>query len=507
MKNRKTTNIFKGPAGTNIRSGEKGPEKTGGKSGFFSEFKPVFPQSDTAKGLPARIFFLILAFAAGGLSAQQAGGGEDWTRERLLAAALEHNSGYLLAESRDRGARSALSAARAARLPTLRFSADLGYLANPPGVTVDRGAFYPGGGPIPVPLPLEDMRIRLSEKTRYEFGLTLEQPIFTWGRIHHSIKAAGLMSQAAALRIDQEKRDITTTLDVYLATLHSLREIRSLIAEQKKSAERLIVISNESFAQGFILRTDLNTARLLSSEVKLADYEALDGWNGSASALRTLTGLENLDPGAVSPAAWEDRSYSANDLDRLFEDTLRSSLGLRLLALKTRALESLVSAAKGQLYGKPELGLFLQLGYGGPAFPLFQEGWKEDDEYKFTLTLGIRSLLFDGGAVYHGVKQKREDLVQARLEEEKGRRDLREYLEKTLSVLEVSELRQEYLEIKIEASRSLTDQAESAWKSGYGEEREYLSRELVWYSDRIALLREQLAARIAVLRLENITGL
>ena len=462
-----------------------------------------------------RVLFLTLVLAAGKtpLSAQQGGGGGgDWTRDRLLAAALEHNSGYLLAESRNRGARAALSAARAARLPTLRFSADLGYLANPPGVTIEKGAFFPGAVlPLPglslPPFPSEDMRIRLSEKTRYEFGLTLEQPIFTWGRIHHSIKAAGLASQAAVLQTDQERRDIATALDIYLATLRGLREIRALIAEQKKSAERLVTLSNESFARGFILRTDLNAARLLSSEVKLADYEAADGWNGSASALRTLTGLEDLDPGAFSLPPGELRSYSMEDMYRLFEDTLRSSLGLKLLSLRTQAAGSLVSAAGGQLYGKPELGLFLQLGYGGPAFPLFQEGWKDDDEYKFTLTLGMRSILFDGGAVYYGVKQKREDLVQARLEEEKCRRDLREYLEKTLSGLEVSALRQEYLEIKIEASRALTDQAESTWKSGYGEEREYLIRELSWYSDRIALLREQLAARIAVLRLENVTGL
>jgi outer membrane protein TolC len=457
-----------------------------------------------------RVLFLVLTLAAGRapLSAQQdSEGGGTWTREKLLAAAMEKNRGYLLAESRDRGARSALSAARAARLPTLRFGADLGYLINPPGVTINRGAFYPGGGPIPVPLPLEDLRIRLSEKTRYEFGLTLEQPIFTWGRIHHSIKAAGFMSQAAALQRDQEKRDIATALDIYLATLLSLREIRSLIAEQKKSAERLVTLSNESFAQGFILRTDLNAARLLSSEVKLADYEALDGWNGGASALRTLTGLEDLDPGTVALLPREDRSYSTDDRERLLGDALRSSLGLKLLALKTLALERLVRAARGQMYGKPELGLFLQLGYGGPAFPLIQKGWEDDDEYKFTMTLGMRSVLFDGGAVYQGVRQKKEDLVQARLEEEKGRRDLGEYLEKTLSVLEVSALRREYLEIKIEASRALMEQAESAWKSGYGEEREYLSKELVWYSDRIALLREQLDARITVLRLENITGL
>jgi outer membrane protein TolC len=187
-------------------------------------------------------------------------------------------------------------------------------------------------------------------------------------------------------------------------------------------------------------------------------------------------------------------------------EALRSNLGLKLLSLQSRASEKLAAAAKSHYYGKPDLGLFLELAYGGSAFPLIQDEWKDKDDYNFTATLGIRSLLFDGGVVHHTIKQKQEDLVQARLEEDKGRRDLAEYMEKTLYRLDVSKQRQEYLALKVTASAGQKDRTESAMKSGYGGEREYLIRELTWYGDRIKLLQEELNACLTILQLENVIG-
>jgi hypothetical protein len=69
-----------------------------------------------------------------------------------------------------------------------------------------------------------------------------------------------------------------------------------------------------------------------------------------------------------------------------------------------------------------------------------------------------------------------------------------------------SRYRQEYLALKIEAGEIQKDQAETAWKNGAGEEREYLIQELSWYQDRIALLREELSALLTALQMENVLG-
>ncbi|MDR1947795.1 MAG: TolC family protein [Spirochaetaceae bacterium] len=452
-------------------------------------------------------------------------------REQLLSAALRGNSGYLLAASRGREAQAQLAAAKAVRLPVVRFSSNLSYLTNPPSLTIKTGSLYPGGNiPIPIPnasatpqfpfpaLPGQDVTFNLTRNTNYEFGLTLEQPIFTWGRIHNSIKAAGLGHQASALQLEQEKRNIKTALDSHLFTLAFLTEIRGLLAEQRRSAERLIAISEESYANGFLLKADLLSARLLSAEVRMGDYGITETWDNSFLAIKTITNLPDLTPSHLllpsipAPEAYgeglsgESSGFSLGGREELLAQLSAGNMNIKLLSLQTQVRERTVAAAKGQFYGKPELGLFLQLTYSGPSFPFIQSGWKDDNKLNFTTTLGIRSLIFDGGGLYQSIRQKEEALTQARLEEEKGRRDLEEYLEKTLRQLEVSRYRQEYLALKIEAAQAQKDQAETAWKSGYGEERVYLSQELSWYRDRIALLQEELTALLIALQLENVLG-
>ncbi|MDR2661820.1 MAG: TolC family protein, partial [Treponema sp.] len=416
--------------------------------------------------LPA-VLVLLLAFAVR-LSAQDVPEGELWDRETLLAASLRENSAYLLAASRGRESRALLSGARAARLPTLRFGSNLSYLTNPPSFSIKAGDLHPGSNiPLPIPglpstpsfpfpaLPDEDLTFNLSEHTRYDFSLSLEQPVFTWGRIHNSVKAAELGSQAAAVQMEQEKRNIVTALDSHLYTLAFAAKIRELLAEQRRAAERLIALSEESYANGFLLRADLLAARLLAAETGMADYSITEIRDNSLLAVKTLSGLEDLRSGGIllpplpfgEGQSRESLTFTRTGKDRLFSQILAENLGLKLLALQTQAREKTVAAAKGQYYGKPELGLFLQLAYGGPNFPFFQNGWKEEDKMNFTATLGIRGLIFDGGAVHQSIRQKEEALTQARLEEGKGRRDLEEYLEKTLHQLELSRRRQEYLEL------------------------------------------------------------
>jgi outer membrane protein TolC len=451
-----------------------------------------------------------------------------WDRERLLAAALRENSDYLLAASRSRESRARLSEARAARLPVIRFGSNLSYLTNPPSLAIESGSLYPGADiPLYIPplqppapplttlpfpaLPDKDITFNLGEHTNYEFNLTLEQPVFTWGRIHHSVKAAELGSRAAALQQEQERRNIVTALDSHLYTLAFASAIRDLLAEQRRAAERLISISEESYANGFLLRADLLSARLLAAEAEMGEYSITEIWDNSFLAIKTLSGEESLLPGQVQLPPIEDdqesRAYSRTDRESLFSRLLAENLDLKLLALQTQVQERTLSAARGQYYGKPDLGLFLQLAYGGSHFPFFQEGWKDEDKLNFTATLGIRGLIFDGGTVHQSIRQKEEALTQARLEEGKGRRDLEEYLDRTLRQLEVSRYRQEYIELKIEAAGAKQDQAESSWKSGYGEEREYLIQELSRRQEQNALLEEQLSTRLTALQLENALGM
>ncbi|MDR1429026.1 MAG: TolC family protein [Spirochaetaceae bacterium] len=460
------------------------------------------------------VFLLALA-AHTVLGQDDAGPAKKWNRSSLIAAARNFSSAYLAAQSRSRETRAALAGAQAARFPTLRAASDLSYLTNPPGLKVEAGSLFPGIPPLVPPLPPDDMRFSLSEKTHYKFGLTLEQPVFTWGRIQYSIEAASLGYQAGLIGQVMEERNLCTAIDSHLAALAVLDEIRTIISEQELKARRLIFLSEESYASGFILNTDLLEARLLAAEVNLAGYESREQSARTLLALRNLTGIADLVfddielPPAIASNGGENsrRSYTGEDRPALLSRLSQDNDSLKLLELQAQAREKLFDAARGQSLGKPELGLFAELNYSGSRFPFIQSGWNTENEVNLTLTLGIRALLFDGGAMKSGIQQKEEEAVQARLDAGQGRLDLEEYLENTLNELDVSRLRQEYLGLKVEAEQVRKEQAKNTWEAGYGEERTFLAHELAWYTNRIELFREELSALLLTFRLENILGI
>jgi len=383
------------------------------------------------------------------------------------------------------------------------------------------GSLFPGGNfpltvnvPMPItldipmpPLPSEDHIVRFSENARYEFGLTLEQPVFTWGRINNSIQAASLGSQAALLQQEQERRNVITLLDSHLYSLAYLSEIQTLLIEQRQRAQRLIDLSEESHASGFLLRTDVLSARLLLSEIALGELTIAENMATSLLAIQSLTGLSDL---TMASLVLPDREgnltnrqslfYNRSDKDRLLSGLFEKNLSLKMLDIQTRAFDRQLAAQKGRSYGKPELGLFFQLTYGGSAFPFV------DNSMNMTAALGIRSLLIDGGSMRHGIRQKEENLIQFKLEEEKGRRDLIEFLERSLIQLEISNQRLTYISLKAETDYIKMEQAGYAWHAGYGEERDVLTHELHWYNNRINLLQEELNALLLALRLENVLG-
>jgi outer membrane protein TolC len=460
-----------------------------------------------------RIGAAFLVFLIGYSAQGQEIASKKWNRETLIRSAMVFNSAYLASQSRRREAQAALAEARAARLPALRAASDLSYLTNPPGLTVKAGSLFPGLSPIPA-LPGEDLTFTLSEKNHYRFGLTLEQPLFTWGRIQHSIEAADLGRQAGIIGEVLEERRLRTAVDSYLAALAVLEEIRTLLSEQERKAERLIFLSEESYASGFILNIDMLETRLLAAEVSLAGYECREQSARNLLALQNLTGIADLAFGDIElppylAATGQDsrRGYGGEDRTSLLSALRRENDSLKLLELQALAREKLLAAARGRSLGKPELGLFAELAYSGPRFPFIQSGWHTENQTNLTVTLGVRALLFDGGAMKNGIQQKEEEAVQARLDAEHGRRDLEEFLENTLNEFDVSRRRQEYLGLKVEAESARMEQAESAWKAGYSEERIFLTHELAWYTNRIELFKEELSALLLTLRLENILGI
>jgi outer membrane protein TolC len=426
-----------------------------------------------------------------------------------LAAALSSAPSRLSAESRALQAGALVKEARAARLPVLRFATDLTALAREESLTLEAGSFGSFTLPIPpyptITLPQEDYKVTLMDTFRLDFKLTLEQPLWTWGRISESIRAAETGALAAELEVLKEESRIAARLDISLESLAFFEKMQEILNAQGEAAERLSVLSQESYESGFLLRSELYASRVAAAEVRLGLQSLEENRSRALLSLRTLTGLANLEAGDLilpspSPEAPD------GDPEALINQAALGNFDLRLLGLNREAARYQLGAERSRSYFKPDLGLYLQLNYRNPDLRFLSESLPHDNFLNLSATLGIRSLLFDGGAQSARIKREEENLAQASLSLEAALADLGEYIRGTLLELELSELRQDYIRLQIEEAKSRHEQAQNEAAAGYGEERESLIQELTWHLRRLSLLQEQLTARIRRIELAAIVN-
>ena len=148
------------------------------------------------------------------------------TREALVKSAMENNPELLQLGVEKEQTRIDLKSAKARRFPDIGAEIRLSHLANPmEPISVTAGEYgsyeIPGEGEVLI--PPEDLEVfEGMEPMLYEFILTLEQPIFTWGKIRNSIELYKKALGANELNIELKRQEITTSITVYLYSLYFL---------------------------------------------------------------------------------------------------------------------------------------------------------------------------------------------------------------------------------------------------------------------------------------------
>ena len=120
--------------------------------------------------------------------------------EELYEMTLENSAALMEKEARERAAGFRVKEARSKSAPVLSFESSMSYISNPDTLTVETGAFGtlpPGLGSIP--MPSESSIFELTGNTYYDFKLIVDQPVFTWGKLYHSLQASKEGAAAATL--------------------------------------------------------------------------------------------------------------------------------------------------------------------------------------------------------------------------------------------------------------------------------------------------------------------
>lgn len=391
----------------------------------------------------------------------------------LLAMAAAANPALLAAKEAEAAAAADLAGAKGRRLPTLKAESSGTYIGNPLGpIAITKGQLGTEGG---VDLPPRDVIIyKGMESSQYSFKLIGEVPIFTWGKISLGIELAQTGLAAAATQRRKAERELAIRARGTWEALGYLSAGAEVLALQARIGARLVELAERSAAAGFITRAELANARIRLKEIDIAAVRLDERRDRLLSELAAVAGLPELaldelalDPPPAGRAPWDEATAQAL--------ALQGSLDLALLSALVEVKGGLSALAEKEAKGLPDLGLRVELSYGGPRFPFIEKDWYGQDDYQLTFSLGTSGNIF-GNAVKAGEAAKaRAQLAEAKAQRADAERAIRSFVRESFLSAELARARLEYVSLRQDGYAAELEQARAELGAGAGSESDYLA--------------------------------
>ncbi|MBU1079810.1 MAG: TolC family protein [Spirochaetes bacterium] len=440
------------------------------------------------------------------LTTARAGGSPEapYSLEDLLALAASGNPGLRAAMESEAAAEADFVGAKARRLPTLKAETSGSYIGNPLGpITLTAGQLGDFQG---VAVPPRDVIIyKGMESTQYNFKLIGEVPLYTWGKIALGVDLARAGLGAASLQRSKAERELAVKLRASWDALCYLGRAGGILDLQARIGARLVDIAEKSAAAGFLTPADLASARIKLKEIGIAAVKLDEKRDRLVSELASMAGLRALSSGELLlgvPAAGAPR-WAEPEAQAL---AMEGSYDLALVSAMLDAKRGLRDLAEKEAKGLPDIGLRVELSYGGPRFPFLETDWYGQDDYQLTFSLGTSGNIF-GNAVKSGEAAKaRAQLAEAEAQKADAERSIRAYVRETFLGIELGKARLEYAALRQDGWAADLAQMRATIQAGAGSESEYLSlmiEALGGLAEAYGTLAEY---RSSVLSLEAVAG-
>lgn len=206
-------------------------------------------------------FLSLVLLAAGNISAQEA---IPMSLENCLQAGLERNKGLDAARAKAEGSLAANKLSRSAMLPSLKMSAGYSRLSNVPAFQITIPSF---------PSP-QTMTISEPVLDNYSIKWTLQQPIFTGGRLIANNKASKYNFLADSSDYNQQFSDAGLNIRSLYWKLYQAGMIKALARENVVLLEEHLKDIGNLAQQGMATENDKLKVKLQLSNATLLLIEA-----------------------------------------------------------------------------------------------------------------------------------------------------------------------------------------------------------------------------------------
>ena len=404
--------------------------KTKAKALFFNMFTPLDMGREFSKFTNAfalRWVFLLSIFI--GISftsllcenviAQQQP--TKFTLQESIAFAKENSKSIKMAIETVQSAEGKVNEAISSMLPNLSGSGSYTYFIEPPVIfdqqtiadmeKVLSSIFPPGMNPPTSTQTSQQGPTSIeADKHNYDVSATLQQPLFTWGKLMNNYKQAKLNWQAAEQGLESAKQKLELDVTNAFYGVILAREFVKVSEKAVEQVEKHVKTANDLFEAGVSTNFDVLRASVQLANVRSQLIKAQNGSRLAEENFKITLGFP-LEAEVEVDGQLEYQEQKVADLNELLNLAKENRPDLKQLELQEEAGEKVVSIAKAG--NKPNL-VFLSK-YDATFSTNYEEGVNRDWKKSWNLTFALNIPIFDGLATRAKVKQAKSGLIQIQL--------------------------------------------------------------------------------------------
>ncbi len=325
---------------------------------------------------------------------------------------------------------------------------------------------------------------------------TVQQTLFTWGKLVNAYRIAGLnvdMQQAATDQARAQVR-VDATQGFYQALL--ARRTVAVMRDASRQLKAHVDQAQVLYDNGLATRLDLMKATLGLQQL---DAQVSQVENGAELALAVLRNVIGVEPG--TPVALDEElapDTMATDLDQALEQAL--ACRPELAQLRDAAQMADLGVRIARTAGLPSFFVQANGSYKNPVG--FAAGWGTD----WNATAGLSWPLFTGLANYNKFKGAQARYRQARFGLALAEDGIRLEVQAAVSALNQEARNTANQRKNVEVAEAALGLAETRYQNGLLTNLEYLDTQVALTQSRVAYLSALANYQIAKAKLEKAVG-
>jgi len=248
-----------------------------------------------------------------------------------------------------------------------------------------------------------------ADKHNYQASLTLQQPLFTWGKLLNNYKQAKLNLQATEHGMSSARQQLELDVTNVFYGVVLAKEFVKVSEKALAQVEKHVKTANDLFDAGVATNFDVLRASVQLSNVSSQLIKARNALRLAKEGFKITLGLpQDAEVEVNGQLEYKEQKV---DLDALLKSALENRPDLKQLELQEQAGGKIVSIAKAG--NKPNL-MFLS-NYNADFSTAYEEGEDRDWKRSWNVTFALNIPIFDGLATRARVKQAKSGLSQIQL--------------------------------------------------------------------------------------------